>query len=1456
MKPAYYIKMKLLLFNTTMITRSFIFSLLVLCSSFIMAQPVANFSATPLSGCAPLAVSFTNLSTGNPTSWQWDLGNGTQSTQQNPTTTYFNSGFYTISLTATNALGSNTVTRTQYIKVDDKPNVDFNAPNRSGCFPLRVNFTDLSTGGSAPISSWEWDFGDGGLSTAQNPFHVYTTSGNYTVTLKVTNSGGCSRVVSRPNYVQVSQGVSVDFQNSAPQLCKPPETINFINLSSGPGVLNYQWFFGDGGTSTATNPSNTYLTGGSFDVTLIVQSSLGCIDTLVKPAALFIKNVQSDFTGPATICKGVTASFNNTSNPVSSGSNWDFGDGTFSTVTNPTKVYNTAGVYFVKLRNDYGTCFDSVIKQITVLDLPTPDFNAPDVTDCKVPFTVNFTDLSTGAVSWNWNFGDGGTSTLQNPSHTYNTLGNYNVQLIVTNANGCSDSITKNQFVRVQRPVVNINNLPIEGCVPFTINPTPNVTTVDGVATFFWDFGDGFTSTLQNPTHTYPTQGSYTVKLRITTNDGCTDSLVITNAVLVGNKSIANYTALPLSQCVGQPVQFTNLTVPSDRWSWDFGDGTGTSSQQNPTYTYLDTGIFSIRLIAWNSGCADTIIRTNYITALPPVSRFTSAFTCTNKLQVAFTDQSVLPQTWLWDFGDGFTSTLQNPVHTFAAFGTYNVSLTVTNGSCSNTKILPVVLYNEQPNFVVDDDTICTSQTAYFLARDINYSNIVTYFWNYGDGVSEFGGTTGAHIYTSPGLYTVTLTITDTRGCVSTISKPNIIRVWGPTANFTFTPVAGCRPLLVNYTNSTITDGTHPITSYVWNFGDGITQTHTSPPFSHVFDTTGYFRTRLTVTDSYGCSNSFLNPADIFITKPKANFFTPDSLTCIGKNVNFTNTATGIGLSSYWDFGDGTTSVLNNPTKIYTSDGDFNVKLVITDVNGCIDSITKTRYVKIHTVRPSFTVNDSISSCTPFEVIFTNTSLYWIGNTWIFDDGTVSIYEKPTHYFNTPGIYNVKLVVIGPGGCVDTAYKTITLYPSTATLTYNPLAGCSPLPVTFHVSTPGPVTYLWDFSDGNTLATTDSNIIYNYLLPGNFLPKVILEDQTGCQIPVTGIDTIYVTKSLINFAADDSLFCDAGIVNFTDSTISNATITNYQWDFGDGGTSTAQNPTHNYTSPGSYSVRLIVTTANGCTDTLVKTNYIKIVASPVVDIGGNTPVCMQSRLTFRGLLLQPDTSILSWYWNFGNGNTSISQNPLPQKYDTAGNYPLRLIVTNSTGCADTVDRTVLIYPLPLINAGPDKTIIVGSSFPINPTGSTVVDYLWTPSTDLSCTNCYNTIASPKNTTTYNIKVTDANGCVNKDDITIIVVCNDKNVFIPNTFSPNNDGVNDWFYPRGLGLFSIQSMRIFNRWGEMVYRKNNLVPNDQFAGWDGKYNGKLLNTDVYTYIIEIVCDNSSVLTYKGNITLIQ
>jgi gliding motility-associated-like protein len=200
------------------------------------------------------------------------------------------------------------------------------------------------------------------------------------------------------------------------------------------------------------------------------------------------------------------------------------------------------------------------------------------------------------------------------------------------------------------------------------------------------------------------------------------------------------------------------------------------------------------------------------------------------------------------------------------------------------------------------------------------------------------------------------------------------------------------------------------------------------------------------------------------------------------------------------------------------------------------------------------------------------------------------------------------------------------------------------------------------------------------------------------------------------------------------------------------------------------------------------------------------------------------------------------------------------VVTGSDarGCFVTTDSvTISVFPYPVFDLGRDTTITVGSSVQLTPTRSAdITSITWTPTTGLSCTDCLDPIASPKQRTTYTARVTNNGGCVTTSDITIYVVCNNENIFIPNTFSPNNDGMNDVFYPRGRGLAQIRSMKVFNRWGQQVFQRVNFIANDPSAGWDGTFKGQLLGPDVYVYMVEIVCENNALITLKGDVMLVR
>jgi gliding motility-associated-like protein len=1585
--------------------------ILAFTSFFTKAQLSANFTSTPVMGCAPLLVNFTDQSTGSPTQWKWDLGNGTISFLQNPSVTYFNPGQYNVKLVIYNAAGDSSVLiKPQYITVNATPNVAFTATPLAGCFPLPVNFTDQSTPGSGTITSWQWDFGDGASSNIANPSHTYTASGNYNVTLRLINSFGCIKVLSKSQYIKISSGVHADFSNSSPSICTLPAAINFQNLSTGTGVLNYQWNFGDGGTSTLLNPAHTYTTPGTYTVRLITTNSTGCKDTITKINLINIGTINAAFTSAASVCVNTALAIFNTSSPAPVAVVWNFGDATTSAAINPVKVYAAPGLYTIRLIADFGGCFDTAYTNITVLDKPVANFSNSNPLSCKAPLTVSFTDLSTDAVSYSWDFGDGNTSTGENPAHTYTSTGIFDVTLIVTNQNGCSDTLVKPGLVKIQPPHVIINNLPVSSCAPLRWVFSSTVNSVDPVTGYEWDFGDGTASTLPNPAHVF-SAGIYTIRLVVTTAGGCTDTATVERGIIASIKPVANLVATPRDVCAHLPVNFTDLSTGTvNHWLWLFGDG-GSSTEQNPIHVYEDTGYFDITLIACNEGCCDTVKFKNYVHINPPIAAFSSAFDCANPKLRTFTDASIGADEWNWDFGDGNTSHLPSPVHTYAATGIYTVTLLVRNFTtgCEYTKTEVIMIISEKANFATPDTVICKNTAAYFTSTGNTAGNISFYVWDFGDGTAG-AGANPSHVYTQAGKYSVQLVISDIFGCKDTLLKPLYIRVDGPTANFAPGTTGSCSLSAVTFTDNSVSDGTHPITQWIWNYGDGITDTLTAPPFTHAYAGPGNYTVSLKTIDSKGCVDSIVKSSVLLISKPVAVFSTPDTLSCPTKTITFTNTSTGPGLTYSWRFGDGSSSIAANPTHSYTADGLYTIKLYVTDLYGCTDSLVYPNYVRIVSPHANFNMSDSLGTCPPLFVSFTNTSQNHNSISWDFGDGTSTQSDNPSHFYTIPGVYFAKLTITGPGGCTDVKQKKIIVRGPQGTFTYGPLNGCSPLKVNFTANTQDRITFIWDYNDGSTLATPDSTVSHSYIIPGIYIPKMILVDPNGCVVPITGPDTVVVNGVHADFGFVNQTYCDAASIAFSDSSVSSDLIASYKWNFGDGDTSALQHPTHFYATTGLYYPQLIVTTQSGCADTVKKPAPIKIVASPQADFTKTANGCTPLTVTFNGQLLIADTSAISWSWNFGNGNTSLLKNPPAQVYNTAGMYNIQLIAANSSGCKDTATKAIDAFLIPAVNAGMDVFVCIGKGTTLNATGADT--YTWSPATALSCTNCPNPVASPvtaikyavkgttaqgcsntdsvivsvqlpftmqnskgdtlckgssvrlfasggfsyewspatglssatsatplaspQNTTTYQVIATDdkgcfkdtgnvtvkvypiptveagqdktinvgqsvdlmptlsadvtdiywiptpgiirknqngitvkpvetteytvearnAGGCKTRDKVTIFVICNGANIFLPNTFSPNGDGRNEIFYPLGTGLFSIKTLRIFDRWGEVVYEKSNFLPNDESAGWNGTYKGRQLNPDVFVYTIDIICDNSSILTLKGNVALIK
>ncbi|MFT3936500.1 MAG: PKD domain-containing protein [Chitinophagaceae bacterium] len=1574
-----------------------------------VAQLHADFTSSQVSGCAPVYVEFTDKSTGGATSWKWDPGNGTTSLLQNPATTYFNPGKYSIKLVIKKGALADSIVKESLITVNALPKPLFKVSDTTGCYPLKVNFTDQSLAQEGNIIKWEWDLGDGSLSSLQNPSFIYKNPGMYNVALRVTNSAGCVATVSKEQYIKIKDGINASYTFSGNNSqCAPPSVIHFTNTSTGTGTMSYQWFFGDGNTSTLENPSNSYTNTGLYTIQLIVKNNVGCVDTLIKKDSIAIGAAHAMFTGPDSVCQNMLAQFTNTSQPATGKLQWSFGNNSFSTDEKANTTYATPGVYNVKLIADFGACKDSLTKPVKVLPAVKADFTADQTVSCKIPFNVLFKNLSPVAVSYQWFFGDSTSSTLPNPTHTYTKAGAFDVTLITTNSNGCTDTLQQKKFVTVSPAVIKIDDLPVTGCAPLTFAPSYSVSSLVPIASYKWNFGDGTTSTSDAPSHIYTQPGSYTVTLTYTTINGCTDSIVYKDAVRAGQKPKASFTATPTNACASTPIMFTdNSTGTITNYLWYFGDGV-TDTSRNPTHLYNDTGYFSITLIVSNNGCTDTLRKPNYVYIKPPIAKFAVDVQCADPFNFAFTNYSIGAVNWTWDFGDGTSSTVLNPTHKYINKGNYVVKLTATNGSCIHTAAYGARIIQEKADFAADKTVVCKNDSVTFTPTGFNRSNIAAYKW------SSDGKTDTAYIfktaYKKSGKYTVQLIITNISGCRDTMTKTDYIIVNGPTADFKTAASAVCLKDggTMQFTDMSATDGTHAITKWAWDFGDNAVAAAASP--AHTYGKEGYYTVALKVTDTEGCTDSINKANQVYIANPKAAFSSNDTMSCQNKPVAFINQSAGQSLQYSWSFGDNSSSTTENPVHNYTVVGLYNVSLKIKDTYGCTDSIYKPGYLRIDEPKALFKISDSTSTCPPLVVNFTNQSKYYKQISWDFGDGTGSLVDNPVHYYNYPGIYYPKLVVVSPGGCTDTIYKRIEIKGPTGVLQYDKTSACNPGTVNFTAVSQNATSFIWDFNDGATANTGNPATNHTYTDPGTYIPRMILQDSRGCKVPIPGKDTIRIYGVSAFFSKDKNILCDQGLIHFTDSSLSNDLITDYTWTMGDGSTTQERNPAHNYTATGIYDVKLVVTTLNGCKDSASLTAAVKVVSSPKVSIKGDSGACVPARLTFNGILDAPDTSALAWKWDFSNNNSAIQQNPQPVSYPNDGVFNAVMSVTNSSGCETKVVKPVTIHPLPMVDAGkntaicekktatleatgadkytwipaqslsctncanpvaspdstimykvngetifgckgsdsviitvkhpfrmqigkgdtlckgesfhlsatnaelydwtpstsldnshiksplarpgqttdyqvigrdsvgcyadtghiklvvygfptvdagPDKTISVGSSTELNAKiSSDAISIKWQPSTGLSCTNCPNPVANPKQTTLYSLVAINEGGCVSKDDISLFVVCNNGNIFMPNTFSPNGDGTNDVFYPRGTGLYNIRSMRIFNRWGEPVFEGTNFNANDAAKGWKGDFKGKPAPNDVYVYFVEVICENNSVIMYSGNITLIR
>lgn len=746
-------------------------------SDFIVVSlpniPVANFSANPNFGPAPLTVKFTDNSSspnGSITGWSWSFGDGSGGGEQNPSHKYNFQGFYTVELEVFDETGQSAfITKPNLIEVmeGDAPlegekiltiiiRTPFDPsflqhPNRilvpfgenSPDFPVVLGVIDRNSGdflenvavdaiisdtsiavinpvstvtskpasGSIPLAEFKIKPLAGGVARLQITAEDPDDSSNSVLRILsvevfcldsfgravICPEGGGPVPIATPDD-GVPNVVVAEFSGD-PLSGFAPLDVQFFSQSTG-NISNWAWDFGDGGVSSEQNPEHTFNVEGIFTVGLTV-SGPDASDTETKTnyiVALGTGGVVAEFSAsPTTGFSPLSVQFSDLSAGDISSWAWSFGNGAISSEQSPVATYKTSGIFTVGLTISGTDASDTETKTnlINILEegAPQASFSATP-TAGKVPLLIQFSDVSEGDItSWTWDFGDGGLSTEQNPTHTYLSEGFFTVALTVSGSKGAAKETKTNLIIAegIGAPIAEFSATPTVGQIPLNV-VFSDLSQPEGlIDSWTWAFGDGASSTEQNPSHTFNSEGFFTVSLTVS-NVGGADSEIKTNFIQAESPPVpvAEFSATPTAGEVPLDVQFTDLSEPVGKitsWLWDIGDGSS-STDQNPTHTYSNAGIFSISLIVSNSTGADTETKTNLVNvALPPapVANFAAAPTIgVAPLTVTFQDLSEPRNkidSWLWDFGDGGSSTEQNPTHIYSSRGRFTVTLTISNSN-------------------------------------------------------------------------------------------------------------------------------------------------------------------------------------------------------------------------------------------------------------------------------------------------------------------------------------------------------------------------------------------------------------------------------------------------------------------------------------------------------------------------------------------------------------------------------------------------------------------------------------------------------------------------------------------------------------------------------------------------------------------------------------------------------
>lgn len=1418
--------------------------------------PTSTFTLSSNSICDGQAINITYNGNASPNAtYTWAVNNG-GSISSNPSfqLVYPAVGSYNIGLTVAEN-GCSSTTTTLPVTVKPQPVATFTAPT-----PICTGQPEIITYTGTQITgaSYSWGFNGAVVASGTNagPYNVsWLTPGTKNVTLTV-NAAGCN--ASSNSAVVVNQMPTSSFTVSNTQFCAGGNATITFNGVQVQGAT-YTWNF-SGGNIVSGSGMGPYTinwnSAGTKQITLTVSAN-GCTSSVTTiPVTIYQVPTASFATSAPSICNGqpLNITYNGNASP-NANYTWTVNNGG-SVASNPLQlVYPGAGNYNITLNVSENGCSSSAnTVPVTVYTVPTANFTVQgpicEGASVNVLYTGN-ASLTNAQFTWGWDGGTASNTINQNYAVQYASAGNYDLTLHVEE-NGCSS-------IDITQPLL-VNAIPTSTFIatsPVCISDNSVVTYTGSApqnATYAWDFDNGTVASGQNQgpyNINWNIPGTKSLKL-IVTHNGCASPQTIV-PVIVNDRPTAAFTIADTSICMGQPVTITynGTGSPNAIYNWTASGGATVSQISGNNYQmgYPGAGNYTVTLSVTENGCASA----NPVTATVSVYDMpTSAFVSSGSpmcdgtpLTVDYTGNASPNASYVWNISGGAVIGNINPSGvypiTYPGPGVYNISLTVSENGCTSTQSSTVVTIYQTPTsaFITSASPVCDGKPVDFYYNG-NASPNATYNWVASNGASIIanGIDTFSLDYPGAGTYIVKLTITED-GCSSAMSSDTVIVFDVPVSAFAAVqnPVCDGQPVILNYNGPQI-----PGAVYTWTTPDSVYIEESGLTSYEVFyPGAGTYNVGLKVTAN-GCPSDTTSVPIVVNSNPTAPFIASNEV-CLGANNNIIYTGPQDPNYTYnWNFNGGSVVSGNNqgPYQVnWQTEGTKTVTLIVTNGNGC-SSDTTSFPVIVHPIpSASFTATGPLCTDNNGAVYYTGAPMQNATYTWNFDGANVvsGIFNGPYSLnWSTPGTKLVTLQVTANGCSSPVVQQSVVVNPTpTASFVALDSTVCegSPITLVYNGNASPSANYNWFTTGGATITGTGNGpFTVNYPAPGTYFITLTV-DENGCTSPISA--TLPVTimpnpnayftvpvgecfgNNSYNFLAQGQFTWQADIV----------------WNFGPNAnvqTSNIINPSNiSFNSTGEQTVSLSVTD-NGCTSNF--SNMVQVYPDPVIDFSADElRGCTPLEVQFTDNSGYAD--LATYLWNFGDGNTSSLQNPI-HIYTDPGTYSVSLQITFSSACGGSITQNALItvYPQPVagFSVTPEQTDMFDPFVTVVNEGSGATVCYYTMGDGDTLMNTLGGTHEYSNAGVYTITqyVSNSYGC-RDTSVRVVRIDGQFTIYIPNAFSPNNDGINDSFGAKGMSVNNF-TLYIFDRWGELIFTGHGI---DDY--WDGSDpSGKRSQLDVYVY----------------------